>query len=140
METMKEAVVIGALNELMSTWESRDIDAILACLAPSATLSMYGTGADEKRVGLDEIRAQIERDFTQSESFSVTLDSNIVGISGTVAWIASDVTITFKVPGADAKSFPARSTTVMQEHDGRWLVEHSHLSVAAGGQEEGQSF
>lgn len=140
METTREATVIGALNDLMDVWESRDVDAILSHFAPSSTLSMYGTGADEKRVGLDEIRFQIERDFAQSESFSVTLDWNLVGISGQVAWVASDVTIRFKVAGQDEMAFPARATSVLQNYDGRWLFEHFHLSVAAGGQEEGQSF
>jgi ketosteroid isomerase-like protein len=140
METTKEAMVIGAMNDFMRDWEARDEDAILSHFAPSTTVSLYGTGADEKRVGLDEIRFQLERDFSQSESLSCTLDWNLVGISGNVAWVASDVTITFKAIGQDAMSFPGRVSTVLQDYDGRWLFEHFHLSVAAASQEEGQSF
>lgn len=140
MDTTKEATVIGALNDFMEAWESRDVDAILSSFAPSATVSGYGTGADEKRVGLDEIQTQLERDFSQSELLSVTLDWNLVGISGQVAWVASDVTIRFKLAGHDEMAFPARLTSVLQNYDGRWLMEHFHLSVAAASQEEGQSF
>jgi ketosteroid isomerase-like protein len=140
METTKEATVIGALNDLMSDWESRDVDAIMSHFAPSSTLSLYGTGADEKRVGADDIRTQIKRDFGQSESMNVTLDWNLVGIGGQVAWVASDVTIRFKVAGQDEMAFPARASSVLQNYDGRWLFEHFHLSVAAPNQEEGQSF
>ena len=140
MEITREATVIGALNDFMQIWEERDVDAILSYFAPSPTLCLFGTGADEKRVGKEEVRAQIERDFAQSESLSGTLDWNLVGTSGSVAWVASDVTMRFKVAGADEIVFPARLTTVLQDYDGRWLMEHFHLSVAAGGQEEGQSF
>jgi ketosteroid isomerase-like protein len=140
MDTTKEAAVIGALNDFMEVWESRDVDAIMSSFAPSATVSGYGTGADEKRVGLDELQFQLERDFAQSESLSVALDWNLVGVSGQVAWVASDVTIRFKVAGQDEITFPARLTSVLQNYDGRWLMEHFHLSVAAAGQDEGESF
>jgi hypothetical protein len=140
METTKEATVIGTLNDFMRDWESRDKDAILSHFAPGTTLSLYGTGADERRVGLDEIKFQLERDFAQSESLRCVLDWNLVGISEPVAWVASDVTIHFKMTGQDEMAFPARLSTVLQNYDGRWLFEHFHLSVAAANQEEGQSF
>ncbi len=140
METTKEAIVIGALNDLMSVWETRDVDAIMSYFAPSPTLCLYGTGADEKRVGFDEVRMQLLRDFSQSESLTCTLDWNLIGISGQVAWIASDVTMRFTPIGGDEMAFPARLSTVLQNYNGRWLFEHFHLSVAASGQEEGQSF
>ena len=140
MEITKEATVIGALNDLMRDWEARDKEAILAHFAPSTTVSLYGTGADEKRIGRDELLVQLERDFAQSEAFRCDLDWSLVGVSGSVAWVASDVTIHYKVAGYDEMAFPARLTTVLQDYDGRWLMEHFHLSVAAGNQEEGQSF
>ena len=36
----------------------REIDRMLACFAPDPDVVLYGTGADEKRVGLGEIEAQ----------------------------------------------------------------------------------
>ena len=140
MQATKEATIIGVLNDFMGIWESRDIDAIMSYFAPSPTLCLYGTGADEKRVGWDEVQEQLLRDFSQSESLSCTLDWNLIGVSGQVAWIASDVTLRFKAFGMDEMAFPARLSTVMQNYDGRWLFEHFHLSVAAAGQEDGQSF
>ena len=140
METTREATVIGTLNEFMDVWESRNVEAIMSYFAPSSTVSLYGTGADEKRIGKNEVRAQVERDFAQSESLSAALDANVVGISDSVAWVASDVTIRFKVAGQDEVTFPARLSTVLQNYDDRWLFEHFHLSVAAASQEEGQSF
>ncbi|MBI1277595.1 MAG: DUF4440 domain-containing protein [Anaerolineaceae bacterium] len=138
MNTTKEGQIIGVMNEFLNVWASRDMDTIMSYWSPNVTL--YGTGMDEKRVGKDEVQFQIERDFAQSEEFSCTLDWNQVGTNGNVAWIASDVTVMVKVPGAQEMSFPARLSTVMQNYDGRWLFEHFHLSVAAAGQDEGDSF
>ncbi|MEZ4667284.1 MAG: nuclear transport factor 2 family protein [Anaerolineae bacterium] len=138
MNTTKEGQIIGVMNEFLNVWASRDMDALMSYWSPNATL--YGTGMDEKRVGKDEVQLQIERDFAQSEEFSCTLDWNQVGTNGNVAWIASDVTLMVKVPGAHEMSVPARLSTVMQNYDGRWLFEHFHLSVAAAGQDEGESF
>jgi ketosteroid isomerase-like protein len=140
METTKEAAIIGALNDMFRTYEARDLDAALSYFAPSATVSLFGTGADERRVGLDEVRYQMERDFAQSEGISFNLDWSLVGISGSVAWVASDITIAFKVSGQPEMAFPARLSVVLQDYDGRWLAEHFHMSVAAASQEEGQSF
>lgn len=138
MNTIKEGFIIGLLSEFLNVWAARDIDELMAYISSDATL--YGTGQDEKRVGRDEIRFQIERDFAQSESLTCELNWSQVGMSDSVAWAASDVTIAFKAPGMDEMEFPARLTTVWQHRDGRWLIEHFHLSVAAANQEEGQSF
>lgn len=140
MEITAEAKVMGALNDFMDAWELRDVEEIMSHFSTSPTLSLYGTGADEKRVGRDEVREQLARDFAQSESLSATLDWNLVGMSDNVAWIASDITIRYKVAGHDEITFPARLSTVVQNYNGRWLFEHFHLSVGAAGQEEGQSF
>lgn len=138
MNTTKEGHIIGVLNEMLDVWASRNVEALKAFLSPNVTL--YGTGQDEKRIGVDEVMLQVERDFTQSEAFTCELTWSQVGMSDSVAWIASDVLLSVKVPGADEMVFPARLSTVWQKDDGRWLIEHMHLSVAAAGQEEGQSF
>jgi hypothetical protein len=37
----------------------------------------------------------MERDFAQSEGISFNLDWSLVGISDSVAWVASDISIAF---------------------------------------------
>jgi len=140
MNTTVEAAVVGALNDMMSSYEKRNIDEVLSYFAPSPTVMVYGTGADEKRIGLDEIRYQIERDWAQSEGLSFNLDSNVVGTHGDVAWVASDITISGNIPGYGQVAFPARLTTVLRDYDGSWLIEHFHTSVPSASQEEGESF
>ncbi len=138
MDTTREGQVIGVMNAFLADWAARDIDTMMAYLSPDVTL--YGTGQDEKRVGKAEVRFQIERDFAQSDALSCELTWSHVGMSDTVAWVASDVMLRVSVADQGEMAFPARLSTVWQDHDGRWLVEHMHLSVAAGNQEEGKSF
>ena len=65
---------------------------------------MYGTGADEKRIGLGEIRTQVERDWAQSESASMVFDWTSVSAVGPVAWVAIDGAVKFRVH-AEGQSF-----------------------------------
>jgi hypothetical protein len=42
----------------------------MALCASDADVVLYGTGADEERVGPVQIRTQVERDWSQTESAS----------------------------------------------------------------------
>jgi hypothetical protein len=111
----------------------------MACFAPDADVVMYGTGADEKRVGPDQIRLQAERDWSQSDEVSLGLDWVSVSAAGPVAWAAVDATFSVRA-GGESMSFPARLTTVLENRSGDWLLVQAHFSFPAAGQEEGQSF
>ncbi len=51
-------------------------------MASDADVVLYGTGADEKRIGLEQIRAQVERDWSQSDSAAMMLDWTSVSAAG----------------------------------------------------------
>lgn len=138
MDTTQQGAVIGVVNDLFRDFAAKDIDAMLSHYAPNAT--GFGTGADEKFSGRDQLRAGFTRDTSQADSGRFSLVSSEVGISGNVAWISAEVEISVEIPGQGEMAFPARVSLVLQNYDGRWLVEHHHLSVPAANQEEGQSF
>ena len=52
---------------------------------------IYGTGADEKRVGLAAIEALAKRDWEQSDAASMEFTWTSVSSLGDVAWVAADV-------------------------------------------------
>jgi len=141
MDTTVEANVLSILHNSLKAFQDRDVDEILSYFAPSSTVMIYGTGADEKRVGLEQIRYQIEQDLAQSESFDISFDWSLVASHGSVSWIAADVTISVKLPGYDdVMVFPARLTAVARDYDGKLLFEQWHLSTPAVTQAEGESF
>ena len=134
-----EAEVVAALNKLSEGYTRRDMNGLLALLAPDPDVFIFGTGADERRVGLAEIRAQFERDWSQSEAASFQWGRHSVSAAGPVAWVAADVTFKIKVAGEEV-TLPGRMTGVLEKRGDRWLIAQAHFSLPAGGQAEGQSW
>jgi ketosteroid isomerase-like protein len=134
-----EAAVLGVLNKLAERYAKRDMEGLLAICAPDPDHVMYGTGADEKRIGLAEIKAQAERDWSQTEAANITFDWTSVSAAGNVAWVAADATFKIRAGGQDM-AFPARLTAVLEKRGEQWLFVQSHFSFPAGGQAEGEAF
>ncbi len=131
--------VKDALNRFGDAFRRRDMGSLMAMLAPDPDVTFFGTGPDEERVGVSNIREQIQRDWDQSESASIDLGPLSVSTQGSVAWVAGNVTLMARVDGAELRS-PGRLTAVIDKRDGHWLIDQWHLSVPMAGQEEGQSF
>lgn len=134
-----EAAVKAVLDKLAKAYAQRDMDLLISVFAPDPDVVMYGTGADEKRVGLTEIEAQAERDWSQSEATSITYEWTSISAAGPVAWVASD-TVFHLEGGGQQFDLPARGTAVLEKRDDEWLIVQAHFSFAAAGQEEGESF
>jgi len=134
-----EAAVMGTINKSFEAYANRDVEGVLALLVPVPDVVAIGTGADEKCIGLEETRRQLERDFAQSEGGSWKMDWHLVSAAGPVAWVAADVTMYARVAGKDL-SAPIRFTAVLVQHGDKWLFAQQHISMAAAGQRVGQSF
>ena len=134
-----EAEVMAVMKQYNEAYAKRDMDAVLALFAPDPDVVIIGTGEDEKRVGLAELRTQLERDFAQSEAASIEFSWHSVSQAGSVAWVAADCVVRAEVSGQEI-SLLARVTFVLEQREGRWLIVQSHASLPAGEQGEGQSF
>ena len=134
-----EAAAMKVMNQLIEAFTKRDLDGALALFAPDPDVVFIGSGADERCIGLDEVKAEFERAFAQSEEASIQLGWYSVSAAGSVAWVASDAVIQAKVSGQEI-SFPVRITTVLEQRGGRWLVVQSHDSLPAAEQKEGESW
>ena len=117
----------------------RDTNGIQAVIAPDSDVVMFGTGADEKRIGVAEIQAQAERDWSQTEAASFQLAECSVSAAGPVAWAAADITFNLKVGGQEL-ALPGRMTSVLEQRENQWLIVQAHFSFPAAEQAEGESF
>lgn len=133
-----EAAVKAVLDKFAETYAKRDWNSMRACFASDPDVVMYGTGADEKRIGLMQIQAQAERDWSQTEAGTIAYKWTSVSAAGSVAWAAVDGAFNLKVEGQEM-TFPARITFVLEKRDDKWLIVQSHFSLPAAGQEEGES-
>ena len=138
-DSRTEGEVKATLQRLADAFANRSLKAYLECFAPDADVVLYGTGADEKRIGPEQIRTQVERDWAQSESAAMLLHWTSISAAGPVAWVAVDGAFKFRVGGKEGTS-PARVSVVLERREGRWLIVHAHFSTPATAQEEGQSF
>ncbi len=130
--------VKAALDNWADSYTRRDIKRLLACVAPDPDVLMYGTGADEKRIGLAGIQTQVERDWAQTDAATFILHDPAISAAGSVAWASADAT--FKVEaGGQQMAFPARLTCVFEKRDDQWLVAQAHFSLPAPDQEAGSS-
>jgi uncharacterized protein (TIGR02246 family) len=131
--------ITAVLKKLADAYAERNLKNVMSCFAPDSDVVLYGTGADEKRIGLKQIQAQVERDWSQTETAAFSFDWISISGAETVAWAAADGEFRFRANGQDV-SLPARMTFVLEKGDGEWRIVQSHFSTPTPGQEEGQSF
>ena len=134
-----QAAVQATLQQWKDAYSRRDVDAALAVIAPDDDVVGIGTGPDEWRVGSEEFKAQLERDFAQSEALSVDYEPLVVSAAGPVAWVAGRARVQALVEGQDV-SLTGRFTAVLEQREGRWLLVQTHFSLPAAEQAEGRSF
>lgn len=138
-DAQTEAAVANAFKRLWDAYAARDGGALLSMFVPDPDVVLYGTGADEKRVGLAQIKMRFERDWSQSEAASLTFDWHAVSAVDGLALVAADGAVHAEVQGEDV-TMPVRVTTVYAQRENKWLVAQMHVSMPAGEQAEGESF
>lgn len=138
-EPTVQSAVKAVLNELAASYSNRDIKRLLEGFAPDLDVVMFGTGVDERRTGLAEIRIQAERDWSQTDASAFNFGEIAVSAAGSVAWAASDCAFQVEV-GGQRMTLPGRFTGVLEKRGDKWLVVQSHFSLPAMGQDEGSSF
>jgi ketosteroid isomerase-like protein len=131
--------VKATLQKLSDAYAKRDTNGFLECFVSDADVVLYGTGADEKRIWLEQIGSQVECDWAQTESAVMSFTWISVSAAGPVAWPVVDGAFKFRADGQDG-TLPARVSFFSEKREGSWLIAHSHFSTLAASQEQCQSF
>jgi uncharacterized protein (TIGR02246 family) len=134
-----EAEIVAVLEAFADSYQKQDMERLLGLIADDPDTLIYGTGADEKRIGLKAIQAQAERDWAQADEVSAVFDWTSVSATDGVAWAAVDGAFLGTV-GGQTMRLPMRATFVFTCRDGRWLIAQAHMSAPAAGQAEGESY
>ena len=133
-----EAAVRGMLDQFAEGYARRDKNAILALFSPDPDMLCIGSGADEWRVGLGALEAQVGRDLAQMQTMAVTYANPLVSAAGPVAWVATECTVDVTAEGKQGR-VTGRFTGVLEQRNGKWLFAQTHFSLPAAGQAPGQS-
>lgn len=138
-DAQTEAEVTAVLTRLSQAYTQRNSGDLLAVFAPDPDVVLIGTGVDEKRVGREEVKVQVERDWAQSERVVMELTPNVVSATGEVAWVSGDFTIKVTSGGQEV-TMPGRITAVLEKREGKWLIAQAHFSMPFGEQGAGESW
>lgn len=128
----------AVLQQMAARYAARDADGVLALFADDGSM-VVGTGADEVRFGLGEIRAQVERDIAQADSISIEFEELSVKVVDDAAFAYADAAFAGSAGGGDFH-LPVRMTAGLVRAGGDWRIAQFHVSVAFGEQAEGESF
>ncbi|MFH1742677.1 MAG: nuclear transport factor 2 family protein [bacterium] len=134
-----ETAVLAVMNEYYRAYADHDLEAVMSLFSTGSGVVCYGTGADEKCVGLDSLKKLIQRDFKQSETVKITMPWISVSSAGNVAWLAADCHVKATTKDGEV-SIDSRLTGVFVKKDDKWLISQMHLSVPFSSQEPGHSF
>jgi hypothetical protein len=134
-----EREVMASLRAFADYWADWNMDGFLDLFAADADVVVFGSGADERRLGRAELREQLVRDWAQSESLSVEFGWHSVSAAGPAAWVATEMTVHAVIDGKE-RTFPGRLTAVLERRGGRWLWMQSHFSLPAHEQSVDRSF
>ena len=93
-----------------------------------ADLVAIGTGADELRLGPEELRRGLRRDFEQAENIETAIEWLSISAAGNVAWSAANARLTATVNG-EATTIACRMTNVYEKRNGTWRIMLLHLSL-----------
>lgn len=122
-----EKAVRVVLDKFAESYARRDLKSAMSLIAPDADVVIYGTGADEKRIGSEAIKAQFERDWSQIEDPALEYNWTSISAAGNVAWVAIDAVFKAKIEGKNMK-FPSRITKVLEKRGDSWLIVQGHFS------------
>lgn len=122
-----EKAVREVLEKFAESYAKRDLNSAMSLIVPDADVVIYGTGAEEKCVGPEKIKAQFERDWSQIEEPSLEYNWISISAAGNVAWAAIDTVFRAKIDGKKMK-FPSRVTKVFEKRGDKWLIVQGHFS------------
>ena len=132
------AEVRAVLNQVADSYAAMDADGVVAAFVGEDTMAV-GTGVDEIRFGLAEVRAQVERDMSQADELTLGIGNLSTKVFGDAAFAYADVTFAGSV-GEESFELAARLTTGLVRTEDGWRIAQFHASVPFGEQAEGESF
>lgn len=130
--------VSAVMSEMAARYAAKDSDGVLELFADDEAV-VVGTGFDEVRFGLAEIRAQVERDMAQADSLALHFSELRVNSLGDVALAYADAAFVGSVHGEELR-LPVRLTCALVRTGDGWRFAQFHSSVAFGEQAAGASY
>jgi ketosteroid isomerase-like protein len=119
---------MSVIKQFAENFTKRDLEGVISLVLPDDDFVLYATEADEKRIGLEGVKTQLKRDWSQTEYLSFEYHWTSISSAGNVAWAAIDAFFKAKVEGHNV-IYPARVTMIFEKRNDKWLIAHGHFSL-----------
>lgn len=127
-DDIAEVEITELINKYFDAYKKKDRDKALSCYANEPSTVVIGSETGEKRVGYEELKEQIAKDFKKYEFTKIDLPWKTVTIKGPIALLSAEVDLAMKV-GDEERKTTARLTAAMEKKKDEWLIVQSHLSL-----------
>ena len=80
----------------------------------------------------EEYKAGVAPSLKDSPKVTYTLNDDVeIHPEGAVTWVAGTIDMAGASPQGEKQTLTLRWTAVLTQHDGRWVIEHEHVSAPA---------
>lgn len=134
-----ETEIKALVEDVWKEYARKNLEAFMSLWTSDPDLVAIGTGVDELRLGPEELRSGIIRDFTQAENIKTAIEWLRISAAGNVAWSAVNIRLTATV-NDEKVTLPCRMTNVYEKRNGVWRIMQLHLSLPPAEQESGHSW
>jgi ketosteroid isomerase-like protein len=109
----------------------KSVEEVLAFFAQDDDVTVVGTRLSDLRRGIEQVRAQIAKDWSGPQSYTMEIEKCDVSSAGDVAWACVQMRHVLSA-GSPESTGPARLTCVLERRNGRWLIMQWHKSRPSG--------
>lgn len=113
------------LHQFCDGYKRRDLPFLLNLFSEEATI--WGTGIDEYRSGLNEIEMQFHRDWSQSDKGEIQIQ-HAIPTTANVLWVAAVCLAQITIEGTTHSFEHLRGTLIVEQINGVWKIVHMHCS------------
>lgn len=139
MKSLKAHPAMHLLTQYITHYNARDLDRVLGFFATKQQMHVWGTGLDESITSVDEMPAQLVREWSQADKSEIVCTGNYL-LSDDGRWIDTMFLCHVVIDGQAQTIHNMRGSIYVAEEDGVWKISHIHTSKPALEQENGQSF
>ncbi|NTU41831.1 MAG: nuclear transport factor 2 family protein [Nitrospirales bacterium] len=131
-----EKDIVQCLRNLTDAYGKRDIDRFLSCFAQDPDVMMI-EGPYKKIVGLQEIRAEIEKDWHRLDCTQVEYKRPSIFTSGSVAYVSVDTIFHTRQNGVPSQ-LSGMISGVLEKSGSGWLWMLSDFSSSSAYCQKGE--
>ncbi|MFC2121666.1 nuclear transport factor 2 family protein [Bacteroidota bacterium] len=124
------------VDQFTQIWETMDLELFSKTIAHSPDMVNFGTDADERWVGWENLEKAIIQQMAVFEEGTVVIRDQVIKLSdtGKTAWFSEVTDWDLIVQGEAVSMKDCRITGVLEKQNDNWVIVQFHFSLPVIGQ------